>query len=58
MFDGKEFSPSLVFCGRVWPFELCMGLFWPFLFLSGVAVGGFDPLPVCSLYIMDVCLSY
>ena len=57
-FDGKKFFPYLVFSGRVWPlfiyvwpnvaFELCMGLFWAFL--SGLAVGGFEPLPLCSLY--------
>ena len=35
-----------------------MGLFWPLLFLSGLAVGGFEPQPRCGLYIMDVCLSY
>ena len=68
MFDGKKFFPYLVFCGQVWPlfiyvrpsvaFELCMGMFWPLLFLSGLAVGGFEPLPLCGLYIMDVCLSY
>ena len=51
------FSLYIVFSGRVWPlfmyvwpsmaFELCTGLFWPFL--SRLAVGGFEPLPLCGL---------
>ena len=55
---GRSFSLYLVFSGRVWPlfiyvwpsvaFELCMGLFW--LFLSGLVVGGFEPLPLSGLY--------
>ncbi|KAF3499070.1 hypothetical protein F2Q69_00041754 [Brassica cretica] len=55
----KKFFPYRVFCGQVWlsfiyvrpnvAFELCMGQFWPLLSLWGLAVGGFEPLPLCGL---------
>ena len=62
----EEDFPLSCSCGRVWPsfiyvrpsvaFKLCMGLFWPLLFLSGLAVGGFESLPLCGFYIYNRCL--